>query len=367
MAFNRVSVDRAIAWVDAATSRLPTEDTAVSAAYGRVLGADVRAPRPIPVYAVAALDGYAVRAEESVGAGAYNPLAVPLITVSAGDPIPEGTDAVAPIGQVEAEDGSILLSAPLAPGDNLSAAGSAAAAGALLAAAGTLLLPHHIGLFASAGLVELAVVRKPRARLAFAGSIPTDGDADGPMLRAALARDGATVAAASFADALAEPDADLVLVVGGTGPGPDDRSAAALAAAGELALHGVALRPGETAGFGRTAAGLPALLLPGAPADCLWAYELFAGRAVRRLAGREPALPYRRGRAALARKLVSVIGITEICPVRRLADREVEPLSSFAEIGLAAVAGTDGFVVVPEASEGWPRGAAVEVYWHPNR
>jgi rhodanese-related sulfurtransferase len=62
-----------------------------------------------------------------------------------------------------------------------------------------------------------------------------------------------------------EAGADIVLVIGGTGPGSDDHSAAALAEAGELAIHGVALRPGETAGLGRTVSGVPVVLLPGAP------------------------------------------------------------------------------------------------------
>jgi len=83
--------------------------------------------------------------------------------------------------------------------------------------------------------------------------------------------------------ALVGAGVDIALVIGGTGPGIDDHSAAALAEAGELAIYGLALRPGETTGLGRTVSGMPVVLLPGAPAACLWSYELFAGRAIRRL------------------------------------------------------------------------------------
>jgi len=190
------------------------------------------------------------------------------------------------------------------------------------------------------------------------------------MVCAAVDRDGGIVAEpvaierdrSALATMIAAGGADIVLIIGGTGPGCDDVAAPALAAAGELAIHGIALRPGETSGLGRTAAGVPVVLLPGAPAACLWGYELFAGRAIRRLGGRDPRLPYRSATMTTARKLVSTIGMTEICPVRCRPDRRVEPLASFAETGLMAAAGADGFVIVPEASEGYRQGAAVTVY-----
>ena len=104
------------------------------------------------------------------------------------------------------------------------------------------------------------------------------------------------------------------------------------------------------------------MLLPGAPAACLWSYELFAGRAIRRLGGRGPELPYRSREMITARKIVSAIGMTEICPVRCGAGDTVEPVPSFAEIGLMAAVGADGFVIVPEGSEGYPQGGRVTVY-----
>ena len=152
----------------------------------------------------------------------------------------------------------------------------------------------------------------------------------------------------------------------GRDPARGDVSAAALAETGELAIHGVALRPGETAGAGRVA-GVPVFLLPGAPAACLWAYELLAGQAVRRLAGHGAELPFAARQVRLARKIVSEVGTTDVCPVRCTRDGEVEPLAPFAEAGLAAAALGDGFVIVPEASEGYPQGAPVTVHLYPGR
>ena len=155
--------------------------------------------------------------------------------------------------------------------------------------------------------------------------------------------------------------------VGGTGPGREDQSAAALAAAGELAIHGIALYPGETAGLGRTRAGVPVILLPGSPAACLCCYELLAGRAIRRLGGGDPSLPHRSLMMTTARKIVSVIGMTEIVPVSCRPGDSIEPVAPFSEIGLMAAANADGFVIVPETSEGYPQGASVNVYLYGDR
>jgi molybdopterin molybdotransferase len=369
----RTSVDLALAWVDAGTCRLGMEDVALSEAAGRVLGEDICAGGPIPPRDCAALDGFAVRARDSLGASSYNPLSLPLIAVAAGDALPDGTDAVVPLehGQPD-EPGRVELVQTTAPSDNVDRQGAVAAAGAILARAGTRLAPHHIGLLAGGGFVRASIVRHPRVRIIVAGSIRSSpaGDSNRPMVCAAVHRDGGIVAEpvaierdrSALATMIATGGADIVLVIGGTGPGCDDVAAPALAATGELAIHGIALHPGDTSGLGRTAAGVPVVLLPGAPAACLWSYELFAGRAIRRLGGHDPQLPYRSATMTTARKLVSAIGMTEICPVRWRPDGGVEPLASFAETGLMAAVGADGFVIVPEASEGYRQGAAVTVY-----
>jgi molybdopterin molybdotransferase len=140
-----------------------------------------------------------------------------------------------------------------------------------------------------------------------------------------------------------------------------------LGAVGELVIHGIALRPGETVGLGHTRSGVPIVLLPGSPAACLFGYEMLAGRGVGRLGGRNPNLPYRSRLMHTARKLISTIGMTEIVPVRCPARDIVEPLPSFGETGLMAAVAADGFVIVPEASEGHPDGALVTVYLYEGR
>jgi molybdopterin molybdotransferase len=235
-------------------------------------------------------------------------------------------------------------------------------------------------LLSAAGLAQVSVVRRPRVSCLLAGRnlvetgrpLPPGAihDANGPLLRALIVRDGGIAIEQRRVErdplvlraAMVAPGADIILVAGGTGPGVDDYAAAALSDAGEVAVHGVALRPGETAGLGRAGSGVPVFLLPGSPAACLWAYEFFAGRAIRRLGGRNPELPFARREMTAAGKIASEIGMTEVRPVRCLTDGTVEPVASFREAGLSAATGADGFVIVPEGSEGYRQGARVPVY-----
>ena len=367
----RHPVEAAVAWVDAATQALGPEDVPLDSARGRVLTEDIGADRPIPERDRAALDGFAIRASASLGASAYNPLRLRSIATAAGDAMPTGTDAVVPLMLAEPDGAAhIEVVEAVAAGDNVQPRGAVATVGATLAAAGTRLAARHIGLLASAGRLAVPVVRRPRVRILLAKPENAAAWEDGPMIGTAVARDGGVVGACiaverdltAMTAALAEAAADIVLVIGGTGPGVDDCSAAALAAAGEVAIHGVALQPGETAGLGRTAGGVPVVLLPGVPAACLWSYELFAGRAIRRLGGRAPDLPYRSRQMITAGKIVSAIGMTEICPVRRGAGDTVKPVPSFAEAGLMAAVAADGFVIVAAGSEGYPQGARVTAH-----
>jgi molybdopterin molybdotransferase len=122
----------------------------------------------------------------------------------------------------------------------------------------------------------------------------------------------------------------------------------------------VAMRPSSPTGVGRIG-GAPVLLLPGNPVSCLVAYDFFAGPVIRTLGGLSADLPYRVASLPLASRLVSQIGRTDYARVRVRSGR-VEPVAIGGASALSSVTSADGFVVIPEGSEGYPEGVEVEVH-----
>ena len=240
------------------------------------------------------------------------------------------------------------------------------------------LRPQDLGVLASIGATPVLVVRRPRVAILVTGDelLPAGAkpsgfrivDSNSVMLGALVQRDGGVaMPAAQLADrrevlleALRTCRADVVLISGGSSVGQEDHAPRVVAELGELSVHGVALRPAAPAGFGFVD-GRPVFLLPGNPVSCLCGYDLFAGPAIRRLGGRSMALPYRRVRLPLARKIASAVGRVDYVRVR-MQDGQVEPLATSGASILSSTTRADGFVLVPRDSEGHAAGETVEVF-----
>ncbi|MGH6718657.1 MAG: molybdopterin-binding protein, partial [Alphaproteobacteria bacterium] len=255
---------------------------------------------------------------------------------------------------------------PVAPGAGVQPAGSLARPGRVLLERSRIVAAAALPLLVAAGVGCVPVHRRPVARLVVATGEDTG---DGLMLAALVARDGATVETREadgedgLARALAEPGADLVIIVGRSGFGRRDVAPLALARAGSCAIHGVALQPGTSAALGRVGAAM-VLITPGAPAECFASYVLLgraivrglAGRGLagRGLAGRDPGAGGRR--VVLARKIVSEAGFTELVPIR-LGSGGATAVASAATADALALAQAEGFAVLAEAVEGLVAGA----------
>jgi molybdopterin molybdotransferase len=134
-----------------------------------------------------------------------------------------------------------------------------------------------------------------------------------------------------------------------------------LAELGEVAVHGVALRPASPAGFGFLRSGCPVFLLPGNPVSCLCAYEFFAGPTIRALGGRSRAWPHRRARLPLSAKIVSDLGRTDYVRVSITGGRVAPIMTTGASI-LSSTTRADGVVIVAAHHEGHGEGEEVEVH-----
>ena len=380
---NRTPVTEAIEWIDGHATRCACEQVYLDRAAGRILATPFVSRVDMPPATTAMTNGYALRSADTVGAGSYNPLPFRLqeshgtlepfsaALVSSGDPLPAGADAVAPFDVARAEAEAIELIGTVSRNEGVSFQGQEAKAGTPLIEGVRLLRPADLGLLAALGLASVPVVSRPQVRLILAGPKLSQegdrGDANGLMLRALIVRDGGAIEACEtgvceqgeLAQLIARPGADVVLVCGRAGTGQDDVAPLALQEVGALDIHGIALRPGESTGMG-SSGGIPVILLPGTPPHCLCAYDLFAGRLIRQLGGRESRLPYRTRLAPVGRKIVSTIGTVELCWVR-LAGGEAIPLGSAGLGGLVSAVRADGFVIVPAALEGYAPGTSVAV------
>ena len=396
---HRQTVEAALAWLDAQLQLPGTEILPLRTAAGRVLATPVVSEVDVPGFDRATMDGYAVMAESTEGATSYNRLPLVVIgdslpgrpfqgsvgvgqgvRIMTGAPLPLGCDAVLPAEWIEhaaATDGIVSALDAVSPGKHVSRSGEDIGRGTTLFQAGRVLRPQDLGVLSSAGVGEVSVCRRPQVRLVVTGNelLPSgsrpDGyriaDANGPMLAALVERDGGIV---DFPGLVAdEPDAilhalqaaaDVIIVSGGSSVGIEDLVPTLVARHGDLAIHGIAMRPSSPTGLGRIGPRL-VFLLPGNPVSCLCAYDFFAGRAIRALGGRTKAWPYRAIRARLTRKISSPIGRLDYARVQ-VIDGAVEPLAVGGASVLSSTTRADGFVIVPDDSEGFAPGAEVEVW-----
>lgn len=393
---SRVRVEHAVGWVRAHSHVLPAENVPLRELADRVLAKDVISDVDVPGFDRAMMDGFAVQAADTLGASPYNRLRLALtgtilpggdpsakvssgqaVRIMTGTAIPPGVDAILPAEQAECLGSEVFAVSEVSPGKHVGRRGEDVARGTIVLTTGRRLRPQDLGVLSSIGFCEASVVRRPIVRILItgnellpAGSKPSGyrvTDANGPMLSALVRRDGGIPTSAGIvADdpdrilAQMQSDADVILVSGGSSVGQEDHAPTLLAEYGELPIHGVAMRPSSPAGMGQLGERL-VFLLPGNPVSCLCAYDFFAGLAIRRMAGLSDNWPYVQTQLKLKRKLVSTVGRLDYARVR-LVDGQIEPLAISGAAILSSTTRADGFVVVPEDSEGYPAGAVVNVW-----
>lgn len=351
-----------LARIDAVVKPVAARTEALAAARGCVLAEDVAVATARPRAPIALRDGFAVSADATTDASAYTPamLAAKPARCDAGDALPAGADAVAPLDAVAIHDAYAEALAPVTPGEGVLAAGADAPAGFVLRRAGERLRATDIAVLSAVGIAQVAI-RRPRLRLVHARADDAIIAACVDLIeRAAIACGGVVnISGGKAGDleaAFADAGSDAVIAIGGTGSGRHDASVRALARMGRVEFHGIGLTPGETAAFGHVDAR-PVLLVPGRIDAALAVFMVLGRHMLACLAGSieeesETAM-------ALMRKVTSTVGVAEFVPVRRMGDK-AEPLAS-GYLPLQALARADGWILVPPDSEGYPAGSTVSV------
>ncbi len=350
-----------LATVDSEVKPVTQRTIDVAAAAGRTLASDATAPAR-PSSAMALQDGWALAADDTLGAGGYAPvqLMTPPQRVEAGQAMPPGTDSVAPLDAVKVSKDRAEALITVNPGDGVLAAGGDSDPGIPLRYAGERLRGTDMAALACVGRARVTV-REPRIRV-----VPLRGSgmiaAAARLVASDIERRGGVVrlddAGRDFNGVLAAESADAIVAIGGTGSGRNDASVRTLAREGRLAVHGMALTPGETAALGFVGPR-PVLLLPGRLDAALAVWLTVGRRMLDRLAAAKAGEHEAGETLPLARKVTSTVGLAEVIPVRRNAGR-FEPLAA-KYLPLSSLARSDGWFLVPADSEGFAAGTPVQV------
>jgi molybdopterin molybdotransferase len=384
------------------------EELDLAKACGRVLAAPINAPEDVPGFLRATMDGYAVKAPDTFGAGVGSPQYLeikgevpmglpPTLGVAAGETLRVATGAMLPPGAdavvmleytAEHPDGTLEVRRAVAPGENVLKPGEDVSRGEALFPAGRRLRPQEIGLLAALGIRRLAAYKKPRVAIISSGDeiVPLDEKPRPGQVRDA----NAYLAAAQVAEWGGRPllhgiipddfaalrktlvaalgAADLILISGGSSVGVRDLTLYAIQDLpdSEILVHGVALRPGKPtilAALGEVGPK-PLMGLPGHPASAAVVLEVLGRPLLLRLAGLIDPSPWGRSvTAVLSRNLAGATGREDFVRVR--LRREETTLWADPVLGpsglLSPLVNSDGLVMIPLGVEGRFKGEEVSV------
>ena len=327
-----LTVQEALTAVLAGVSVLPAEQVPLLAALGRVLAQDVVAKDSLPPFSNSSMDGYALRAADLSGASAEKPAtlqvvgdvaagAVPEVTVGPGTavrimtgaPVPAGADAVVPVEDTNESwrdrerplPEQIQVNRSVQAGDYIRHPGEDIEAGQAILAQGHILRPQEVGVLASLGIGQIAVVRRPKVAILATGDELLE--IDQPLQPGKIRNSNGYTQAAQIMALGAEPvqlgiardtetavreklqaglDAgvDLFISSAGVSVGAYDVVKAVLEEEGNIGFWRVRMRPGKPLAYG-TYHGVPYLGLPGNPVSAMVSFERFARAAIRKMAG----------------------------------------------------------------------------------
>jgi molybdopterin molybdotransferase len=386
-----LSVDEAQRLILGRVRPLAAETVSLEDARGRVLAEPARASVDLPPFASSAMDGFAVRAEDTpaelavvdrVAAGRPSPRrlgAGEAIAIATGGVVPEGADAVIPIEYVVEHDNSVGVPAPVDGGANIRPRGGDLHAGDVVVEAGIRLAPAQLGALAAAGIAEVRCAGRPRAAIVATGTeLRRPGEplalgdvyeANSVILAAQLEAAGAVVESSG---AVADDEialraalerglgANVLVTSGGVSVGPHDLVRRIEEELGvEEVFWRVAVKPGKPIAFGVRGETL-VFGVPGNPVSALVGFELFVRPAVLALQGVDDPRP-RFLPGTLAQPLKRNPSRDELVRAR-VADRDamlaLEPIGGQESHMIGRAAAADALVLVPrgegELAEGAP-------------
>jgi molybdenum cofactor synthesis domain-containing protein len=392
-----IPLDEAIAILGDAILPIDRVETVpLGYANGRVIAEPITASMDVPPFDRAAMDGYAVIAEDTFGAGRYEPRVLrcvetvytgqlprkgithgECVEIATGAPLPEGADAVVMVEEtLKSGEGEVQIFTPVYPRQHVGRRGADIAAGHTIFAPGEVLNPSRVGALAAVGLIEVSVYERPRVAILSTGNeiVPPGQplrpgqiyDVNRFTLASIIAAHGSVAieqqtAPDNIDDLIAAvseaASADLLVFSGGSSVGERDLIMDVLHKTGEVLFHGIAVKPGKPTVFGRVN-GRPVLGMPGYPTSCLSNAYMLLVPALRRMA-RLPEYRPEVVRLPLSQRIVSTTGRRQFYTVR--IEKGVAMPAFKASGDITSMSRADGYIEISEQTDIVEAGEIVDV------
>jgi molybdopterin molybdotransferase len=357
-------------------------------ALNKISAEDIKAPIDLPYFNKAAMDGYAVIAEDTFGASETNPIILNLVDreeifpgeakkIFTGDKLPKNADAVVMKEFCNEFDDFVEIYRGVHPNENVSRIGEDVKKGDVILKRGEIISPYHLNMLASLGIKKIKVydlsfgiittgdelvsldeirdikedINKLEGKIINSNSYMLYGLVRNLGFNAKIydvVRDDKEKLKEAIETALNENDA--LLITGGTSVSERDITVETVKEMGDVIVHGVNIRPGKPFGFG-IIKDKPVFMLSGYPVASAVQFELFIQRFF--IKRKKITLP-------LKRNIASELGRVDF--VRVKVDKEVEPIRITGSGVISSLIKSDGYILIPENVEGYEKGELVDVY-----
>jgi len=380
--------------------KLESEPVPVQEAYGRITAKDIIASRDLPPFNRSAVDGYAVRAEDTFEASPFQPKILKITEgkevrqgeaklIWTGNPLPRGSNAVIMIEHTKKlSENEIAVLRAVAKWQNVSMKGEDVKAGEIAIKAGVRLRPQHLGLLAALGIEKVEVTRKPKVAVLATGDELAELGHE--LVENKIIETNRLVISWLCRELGAEPidlgivgdnepairerilegveKADVIITTGGTSVGKSDLVPLAIQNIEQSAIvaHGIAMRPAMPTALA-IVNNKPVIVLSGNPVAAMIGFEVFARPLILRMLGLKEERP--KLKAKITRRVAGVLGRKVFLRVKvyeRNGEFYAEPIRTTGSGIFTTMTNANGYVIIPENREGIEENEIVTVHLFDN-
>ncbi len=378
------------------TKRLQSESIPIENAMGRVAAENIDAPMDLPRFDRSAVDGYAVRADDTFEATQFKPTAIRLTRekiirkghakeIWTGNAVPEGATAVVMLEHTRKLKNGIEIAKPVTPSENVSRKGEDIRKGEIALELGTRINAFHVGLLAALGIAKVDVVRKPRVAIISTGNELVElgkGFSASQIVNSnrfvisglcrelgaepeylGIARDDEEQIRMKIVQGLTK--ADAVITTGGTSVGIADLVPLVISKLDKrgIVVHGVAMRPGMPTALG-VLKRKPVFVLSGNPVAAFFGFEVFVRPTILKLLGvQNDPRPWVEAR--LTKRVAGALGrrvYLRVKAIERKGEMLAEPVLAKGSGLLSSLTKANGYVVISGDREGLEKDEKVTVH-----